>query len=338
MDDSQPERVTVSQDPTENVGLARCVLCILTRRRPRLLAAALDSVAALAPADGVDVTCLVVENDAEPSVEGMVNSANTAPGAVEFAYAHEPRIGIPFGRNRAVDYALENGFDFLAFVDDDETLDAYWLRSMVDHARATGPGLIGGPVALRFPEHSRLLPIQALLADSLQNDFRRKMDSNERLYRSGEVDRLNVVTNNWWVDIASLRAHGLRFDETLGASGVDDSHFCGQAKAAGVAVSWARNAVVYETVPLERLSISYQFRRARDQSTAHFGLWGRRSVGRVVVAILGKLIGLVPTAVLCALFPRRFLLPLVRTTGWVVGRILGLLGRTSSHYANTTGA
>ena len=96
--------------------------------------------------------------------------------------------------------------------------------------------------------------------------------------------------------------------------------------------------MVYETVPLERLSISYQFRRARDQSTAHFSLWGRKGGLHVWISTLAKLFGLIPTVVLCVLFPKRVLLPMVRTAGWVVGRILGLLGRTSTHYANTTGA
>lgn len=156
MDDASDSSFPNECAPSVQAESLRVLICVLTRRRPALLAEALCSVGQLCPVDCVSVECLVVENDSEPQSRSEVPVGDDLP--VRFHYAHEPRIGIPFGRNRGVDYALESAFDFLAFFDDDETLDPQWLREMVEHSRAIGPGLVGGPVALRFPQSTRLRP------------------------------------------------------------------------------------------------------------------------------------------------------------------------------------
>lgn len=99
-------------------------VAVCTRDRPALLADCLRSV--LAARSGVpnpdDVTVLVVDN--APSDEATKRLVDTLP---EVRYAREPRAGLDFARNRALEEARG---EVLAFVDDDVIVDGGWLAGL----------------------------------------------------------------------------------------------------------------------------------------------------------------------------------------------------------------
>ena len=97
----------------------KITIAVCTAKRPVMLASCLDSLMSLTIPEDVRLDILVVENDSEPCNRSVVERYRNV------RYAHEPRIGIPIARNRALSEAGES--DYLLFIDDDETADGNLL-------------------------------------------------------------------------------------------------------------------------------------------------------------------------------------------------------------------
>ena len=161
------------------------------------------------------------------------------------------------------------------------------------------------------------------------------------MHNSGRDNNIMLATNNWMVDIDFVRANGLTFEPRFNLIGGEDSWFFRQAKICEAKTGWAPNAIVYEEQPLERLSILYQLRRARDQSIVSFE---RKYTGRPLYAWLMLPISILYSLVLAAVFlilapftVGRTLLTAIRLLGNAAGRFMGLIGKRTQHYSHTTG-
>jgi O-antigen biosynthesis protein len=95
---------------------------IATRERPRLLARALASLAAL---DYPDYEILVVDND--PETDATRETAEHAAGPVR--YLRTRRRGVSAAHNHGVRHATGS---ILAFTDDDVTVDRDWLAAIAE--------------------------------------------------------------------------------------------------------------------------------------------------------------------------------------------------------------
>ncbi len=103
-------------------------VAVCTRDRPRLLESCLASILRLRDADSCWFEVLVTDN--APSNDDTRDLVRTLP---DVKYFREPRPGLDFARNRAVQ---EVTTDTIAFVDDDAIVDRGWvlgLRKAWDH-------------------------------------------------------------------------------------------------------------------------------------------------------------------------------------------------------------
>jgi glycosyltransferase involved in cell wall biosynthesis len=112
----------------------RITVVVCTRDRPGQLARTLESLLALEyPRDRLRI--LVVDNASRDGTTRDVVRAAASRGPVEYLW--EPVPGLSRARNAAV--AAKPG-DALAWIDDDEVADRYWLaelaRALVDHPEA----------------------------------------------------------------------------------------------------------------------------------------------------------------------------------------------------------
>src|ERR1700722_2963519 len=131
------------------------VVCLCTYRRPSQLSRALDSLVSIArPASTV---FLVVDNDGrDPEIERRVRNFGHATGArVEYVVESSP--GISAARNAAIGAARLLGARTLAMLDDDEWATPDWLMQLLAAQKATGAGIVGGPVRPVFPAHKKEL-------------------------------------------------------------------------------------------------------------------------------------------------------------------------------------
>jgi glycosyltransferase involved in cell wall biosynthesis len=102
----------------------RVAICVCTCKRPQLLTACLEALANQVVPDGIDKSLVVVDNEESPNNKEIV----TKFGA---HYVHEPRRGISYARNRALQEAVSISSDWVAFVDDDQEPLRDWLSSLI---------------------------------------------------------------------------------------------------------------------------------------------------------------------------------------------------------------
>lgn len=212
----------------------KVVIGACTFRRPQGLAALLESLARLEPVPGMDLSVVIVDNDAEPSAQAVVAAARM-PWPLR--YVHETNPGIPFARNRVLREAGTEGF--LAFVDDDETVAPGWLRRLIEVQRRTGAEFVQGPVVMSVEQERDAWWLAS--AFFRQNSFADLAPLRESW------------TNNVLIDLGFVHRHGLQFEESLRFEGGEDTLFFQDMVARGGQGRFAREALVYEVQPAARL-------------------------------------------------------------------------------------
>lgn len=315
----------------------RICIGVITRNRIQMLSDLLRSFTALKVPVGCSLVYAIVENDTQKSLDEVVTFLGDDH---EVHYEIEPKPGIPAARNKVLEISLREACDFTAFVDDDETVDADWLVAIFGELKARELDLVGGPVRL-----------QAVAEDaSFQNRIIWKglVERNRRIERkaarhrdAGSDDKVTVITSNWLIDNLFLTRTGITFDEGLGMSGGSDAAFYKLSRSLGVKSGWAPDALVYEEMPLSRLTTAYQFKRGRDQSIASFHNKYKRSspkaVLRTVLFFIFKIIGGFLLILAIPFTGGRTLTLAARNFGVALGRVYALLGKRSSHYQKVHG-
>ena len=227
---------------------------IPTFRRPADLTRAIDSVLAQ---EGVETALeiVVVDNDPGGSAEPVV-AAIASHSAVPIRYVHEPRPGISHARNTG---AANAAGCYLAFLDDDEEAEPEWLRHFLATLRLPGVDAVVGPVRPRFP------------ADGPQVDaYRRYVYTRDARVPTG-TPLLCWNIGNSIFDKARCFVTAEPFLPRLGRTGGEDTVFLRQLTRRGCTMVWCGEAIVWESVPADRLEADYLLRRAfRGAQTATF--------------------------------------------------------------------
>lgn len=227
-------------------------IAIPTFRRPERLAqllSALPDRITECP-DGVSVEVLVVDND-------PAGSARTAAGSDSFPlrYVVEPRPGIAAARNRLLDECSRS--DLIAFIDDDEVPLQFWLRSLIEVWSSTRAAAVMGRVVSVFDD-----------------DVDPWIIASKTFYRpvrpTGTVLRA-AAAGNLLLDAAQIRAMGVRFDESIGLGGGEDTLFSRQLVARGGVIVWCNESVTEDLVPAQRLTREWAAQRAYSSANA----WAR---------------------------------------------------------------
>ena len=188
---------------------------------------------------------VVVENGAKLAAEAQVKRYRER--GLDVIYAHEPTPGISYARNRAMDHAMHMG-EYFAFIDDDEYPDPVWLDALLSCAISTNASVVRGPVLPVYPEGA---PAWA----EAGGFFRRER------FPTGTVVKYGAC-NNVLIRSELLRDSGLRFNARFALTGGEDTllflQLCEQTK---VKIIWCDTAVVFEDLPLDRLSSAWLVRR-----------------------------------------------------------------------------
>lgn len=313
--------------------MARIAVSAPTCRRPRMLASLLASFEGMKHPPGDEVFFVIVDNAPDAPVEAIVDAWRQRTG-LETVYALEVESGIPFARNRGLDEAAVHGAEFLAFVDDDETVAPDWLVELVAHRRKAGSHIAGGPVRC-LPPDGPMSVLERLLFNSIRDRYARKERKNAVRSARGEDGGVTMITNNWLGDVAWLRANDVRFNIALRYTGGSDTDLYHRARRLAAKTSWCPEAIVYETIPRERISLAYQFARARDQAATSFlrkQADERRGIATSLAAIVGKFVVGIALTVAAPFTAGRTLVDAARSFGWGVGYVYALAGKKSRHY------
>ena len=268
---------------------------------------------------------VVVDND--PGAEAMalvevLNREGSVPAIEAFL---EPRLGIPFARNRVLAEAESEPYDYLAMLDDDEYPSHHWLSALIHCAQQYDADVVGGRVVPVF-EHAPEPPVLAL-------DYA-KVGGRYRHGRACVESTANVLLSR-----RVLRAfRGNAFNIDYAMSGSSDVELFRRMFDDGFTHAIAGDAVVYEDIPRFRLSPEWQLQRS--YRTAN-GLTRTRILHRGYVRTLGLEMlngaGLLLQAALWRLSrpgDSRAAFRARRNVGRVRGKFDGFIGRRADEYAS----
>lgn len=218
----------------------RITVGIATFRRPADLRLALRSVfEQFAGTDGSpqtagDLDVLIVDNDPDGSGAAVVAEF----GLVNARYCREDRRGVAAVRNRLVDECADR--DVLVFLDDDEHPRPGWLDALVTTWRRTGAAAVCGPVV---PEFEGLID-PWVAAGRFFDRFNRP---------TGTVVQV-AAAGNLLLDLAQIRASGVRFEDRFGLSGGEDNLFSRMLVNSGGTIVWCEESVAVDRVPASRVT------------------------------------------------------------------------------------
>lgn len=228
-------------------GGYRVAVCLATYRRPRYLEAALGSLERLRfhKSGQPQITVVVIDND--EGGDACRYCRRLADGyRWPLLCAVEPRRGTSYARNAAV--RLSGDADLLAFIDDDEVADPWWLDELVFALDRHQADVVTGPVIPVLPETTATW-------------IRRGRFFDRGRQASGAV-LSSARTGNALLRRAALEGFPEPFAVQFALSGGEDSHFFRHAHLRGFRIVWCDEALVYETVPETRLNVSWIVSRA----------------------------------------------------------------------------
>lgn len=221
--------------------IPRVLVAVCTYKRPKMLRACLESLLSMQPNLSFQHDILVVDNDFERSGHMPFCKAEMTAYRVQMIYLSEAIRGIARARNRCIDYALACNYNYIAFLDDDETAHPNWLSELMKPIWKGKPIIYG----------RQIMTFQNIPAWAVPQ-------KEKRIRANGSL--CAGATHN--VRIAREVFEKLRFNEQLGLAGGEDGEFFARAKKAGYLARFAAEAITYEAAHPERMTFSGQLNRA----------------------------------------------------------------------------
>ncbi|WP_094507107.1 glycosyltransferase family 2 protein [Brucella thiophenivorans] len=318
----------------------RICISVVTRNRPKMLCNLFLSLATIHKPDSADVSFLIVENNASATLDETVTSFRALIPDHQIAYIVEDIPGISAARNRALNHAIEQGFDFLVYVDDDEFVEPEWLVKLLAERDRLDLDIVGSPVRPK-PFDDNLTLVQRLVWSGIERSGYKSEKKCQRKCAAGRGDSIKVATGSWMGRLDFFRNTGLRFDSHFGLTGGEDWNLWAKAKSLGARTGWACDAIVYETVPSSRLTLSYHYRRNRDHNITEFGARYRenpnKTLKKLPLKIAGRAFKFLGASLSIPFRGGQGVVSAATALGGLVGLLQGCFGKNSLHYANTTG-
>lgn len=219
--------------------MTRIDIMMCTFRRPQV-AEAIAAIGRLHPIPGTALRLVIADNDDSDSARGVVEAA-ARDLPFPCLYLHAPARNISVARNACLDAATDA--DWVASLDDDETVTPDWLAEIVKAAQDSGADGAFGKVLADYPPEAP--------------DWVRALDLHStHPERSGDVvasaNSGNVV----------LRWRGMpwqdqRYDLARGQTGGEDTEFFLRLSRMGLRFVAAPRAVVTEPVPAQRQTLDW---------------------------------------------------------------------------------
>lgn len=220
-------------------------VCICTYKRVDLLQRLLDCLKSQLISPEFLFEAVIVDNDRAQSAEKMVRS-HPLQATIKVIYDCETIQNISLTRNLAIRKANGN---LITFIDDDEYPIEGWLDCLYrTYKRYSSDGVLG-PVLPDFP-----LRTPNWLKKG--NFFNRR-----RLPTGTPISGKDARTGNVLFKKSIFVEGEPWFDPAFGRTGGEDSDFFARQFRQGRVFTWCDEAIVYETVPPERLKAGYHIKK-----------------------------------------------------------------------------
>ncbi len=294
-------------------------LCLLTFRRPDLFRESLSSalVQKFRLCSDVDYTVTVIDNDPSESARPVFEELVSDLGG-QARYVAEPRPGIPMARNRALEESA--AYDFIGFLDDDETVADSWMDFHLHTMRFYKADITTGPVVPKFESAPQWVIDGKFFAP----------------YRVTNGEPPMFVSSN---NVLMKTSLALRFRFHEGLLVGEDTHYFMQLANAGGRAAWCAEAQVLESIPRSRSTKKWLIERSYSEgtrfTTACLMLFpGFRTIRTRFVKGIGMIgAGL---AMLVISFRTHSAVAAIRLISRGLGTVSALLGRQHDYYKNAS--
>lgn len=241
-------------------------IAVCTHNRVKSLSRTLRCLLALDPAERAEI--LVVDNQSTDATRRAVFSFMQRDGRVR--YVHEAELGVSFARNRAI---AEARGAVIAFVDDDETVTAQWLRAVLAAFEDPANDLIFGRLIVYNDSGERLTNKNLLFHE---RDYGDKPIS----VTSGNAGHYFFGTGISAYRLSALRQVG-EFRTDVGHKGErfyggEDSDMYRRFVEAGKRVTYWPPCVVHHHIDSARMTWRYALRKAFDGGVSFDASDGRK--------------------------------------------------------------
>ena len=223
-------------------------IAIITCGRPAGLEKLLTAISCLKCPNfpELQLRVVVVENGRKELAQAQLELFRDA--GMDAFYAHEPRPGISYARNMAMQLAMPES-DYVAFIDDDEYPGPHWLNALLLCSQHHSASLVCGPV---IP----ILPFDAPDWAIHGGFFMRER------YPSG-TNVPYCASNNVLIHTQLLRDSEIRFRSEFALTGGSDTLFFLQlCKLHSIQPTWCDHAAIFEDISSARVTPSWLKRRA----------------------------------------------------------------------------
>ncbi|MBD0334443.1 MAG: glycosyltransferase family 2 protein [Cyanobacteria bacterium Co-bin13] len=231
-------------------------ICVSTYKRPEGLRNLLTGLNQLT-LDGVgavDIEVVIVDNEAKGRAKEICHEFE--PNFKwELKCFEELRQGVTYARNKALE-CIHSAADFVVFIDDDEVPAPNWLDALLLAQKKYEADIVTGPVMPCFESDS--VPGWVLNGGYFE----------ARKFAEGETLKV-AFTNNTLVHTKLFREMSQTFDHKFALTGGEDTDFFMRAYKAGYKIVWTNSAVVYETIPESRTTISWILKRGYRSWASH---------------------------------------------------------------------
>jgi len=245
---------------------------VCTRERPKMLTELLESCVKAIQLSGEAVIVIVVENGPKSGAKGVVAQFSAR---INITWRYSALTGLTNARNTVIDAFLETNADWLAFVDDDETVAPDWLVELLA-ARQKFPdtSVFVGPTHKLFPDNASPL-VKAITT--------RKLKYGARIAHGGTG---NSLLQRW---VFADDGAALRFDMRYNLVGGEDADLFLRVGDSGGIIRHIPTALAYAIIPAERTGIGYQIRKWHHQAQINGNILSDRKGpirGRFLAVIL----------------------------------------------------
>ena len=293
--------------------------------------------------NGAEVTFIFVENEVDVSIAETVNEFKEAlitngMANPKICVEPEPRLGIPFARNRMLAIALYFKLDYLAVLDDDEyPADESWLREISEGMRGRDLDVAGGLMNIEplVQEEIRSFPFLSRIV--YRHNFARGLKRQKRkltVYRNGNDHQLFHRGSNVVYKLSFIRKNQISFNEKLEFACGEDREIVFDIKEAGGKAGLIPSAIVYERVRSERLNLGYAFQIRRTHAIVMYGKQykgvvraSKSNIPRNLALALGKLIVGFSRLLMIPLTGGRSLVGAIESFGVLMGAVNCLSGK-----------
>ncbi|WP_158259836.1 glycosyltransferase family 2 protein [Phyllobacterium phragmitis] len=318
----------------------KIAVATVTRDRPLMLSRLLASYGRIKIPDNVRICFLIVENNGSETLGPTIQSFRNDVSQHQVAYVIQPVLGIAAARNRAIQHAIEEGFDLLTFADDDEEVESDWLCELLKERDAHDLDIVGSPVRVA-PVDDKYSRWNKTIWKAV-NDINLKAERRCMKRRSqGRANTLRLATGSWMGNLDFFRRTRLRFNEELGLAGGEDWQLYDVAKSMGARTGWTPHAIAYEYLSKTRLCLRYYYRRNRDHARTVFRERYKKDRVGSLFLLMGSLATrfykLVLSFMRIPFSPGKSMLRCTYYIGSSIGFIQGLIGKESQHYSSIDG-